>query len=87
MQSSIWGGIRRGSVEASKQLSSRFKIETRGSVGGIALGGDLLDRLCLSIWSCSAHANDAMSSDNEYVGSIANRQLYSGVWKMSLSEG
>ena len=53
----------------------------------MALGGDAFDRLCLSTRCSSVHANDAMSSDNKYVGNIANWQLYLGVWKMSLPEG
>ena len=86
-QSSIWVGIRRGSAEASKQSSSRFKLETRGRVGGAVSGADLVDRLWLSIRSSTADANDVMNSDSKYSGSIANRQLCTGGWKMSLREG
>ena len=63
-------------MEASKQSPSPFKLETRGSVGGAVLGAELVDRLWLSIRSDTADANDVTNSDNEYVGSIAYRQLY-----------
>ena len=50
-------------------------------------GGDLVDRLWLSTRSSTADANDVVNSDNKYSGSIANRQLYTGEWKMSLRKG
>ena len=50
-------------------------------------GGDLVDRLWLSIRNSTADANAVMNSDRKYSGSIANRQLYTGRWKMSLREG
>lgn len=83
-QSSISGGISRGSAEASKQSSSSFKLRTRGSVGGSVLDGDLFGRLRLSIRSRTADANDAMQSNKKYVSSIASMQLFMGGWKMSL---
>ena len=54
-------------------------------MGGMALGGDLLDKLCRFISNGSAPANDAMSSDKEYAGSIVKGQSYSRVWNKSFA--